>query len=583
MSLNKILTMDSFQLFKEGKKLRKEVATSEAFKLAILGSSSIQLIADGMRTAFSLIGKSVDIYESSYQGILSSTLLSSSEYYAFQADMTIILPDVSDLIEIPFAPNDEFVQTEWINNQVEQWNRIWDSILSDDKNQVIIQANYVIPIHRSLGQMESSVPYSETSLIRRLNEEILNRKPVNVSIVDFDYIAGNVGKKKWFDPQSFYLSKAPFHIDCYPDVIFELASAIQNSLQASKKVLVLDLDNTLWGGVIGDEGYEGINLDPNDAIGEAYRSFQRYILKLYNQGILLAVCSKNDEDIARSSFKNKYMILQESMFASFKANWNPKSDNLKEIANELNLGIDSLVFFDDNPFERNIVEKMIPEVMVIDVPEDPSYYVNALDSSLAFNRQSMTHEDLTRNSSYAENKVRESMKEQYDTYDDYLKSLKMTYKVLNVTDKNKDRFTQLTNKSNQFNLRTQRYQSHDISIRLVDEKYRLVGIELNDVLSHYGMIACIILHKQDNVCFIENWVMSCRVLKRGVEDITMNEIVIQARDMGCDIIRGEYLPSGRNAMVETLLDDYGFVRYGDFMECDAREYSLINTNIRRDK
>lgn len=577
--MNRILDLNTFELLKEAKKVKSN--HEETLKLAVLGSDSMQFITSSLPLVMDYLGKNVEIYEAPYNGIQSSILDPGSNFYEFNADISIIIPALDKEDYIPFSPDNPDEITKWIDSQVSNWELLWDKILEHNPNQMIVQANYVITNQRSLGQLESLVDYSEQSIMQKLNKEIINKMPKNVELLDLDSLANNLGKNKWFDHQSYYLSKAPFHIDFYPEVLFEIGKILERKFNSSKKVLVLDLDNTLWGGVIGDLGSSGIDLDPNSPLGEAFRDFQRYILKLYKQGVLLAVASKNDLEIAKSGFKNPYMILEEKMISVFKANWNPKSDNIKEIAEELSLGLNSFVFFDDNPFERNIVKTMLPMVEVIDVPEDPSLYVEALDKSLAFNRGSLTSEDLKRNQSYSQNKEREKMQQKFSTYDEYLESLDMSFKVEEINDSNIERFTQLTNKSNQFNLRTQRYKDHEIENLLKNENYKLFGINLSDKLSQYGMIACVILKKDGSSCFIENWVMSCRVLKRGVENITMNTIYEKAQAFSCETIVGEYIETDRNSMVSDLLLNYGLHEESGKYKIELDEYKVKESYIRR--
>ncbi|MEG0504255.1 MAG: HAD-IIIC family phosphatase, partial [Raoultibacter sp.] len=313
----------------------------------------------------------------------------------------------------------------------------------------------------------------------------------------------------------YFCNKLPFALDYILPITNQIGRLIEILSGHQKKCLVLDLDNTLWGGVVGDLGTQGIVLDPNDAEGEAYRFFQSYVKSLKERGVILAVCSKNDMEVATAPFvENPNMILCRDDISCFIANWEDKASNLKRIAKELNIGLDSLVFFDDNPAEREIIHSYLPSVTVIDVPEDVDSYALALDHSGVFDWIEITNEDIGRVQTYQANAERKKLEETAVDYDQYLRSLEMVGEVSRIKEADVERFTQLINKSNQFNLRTMRYNDKQIQDMLHDESYILLGVKLKDKFSFYGIIACVILHIEDTAevktCFIDSFVMSCR-------------------------------------------------------------------------
>ncbi|MCR5627895.1 MAG: HAD-IIIC family phosphatase, partial [Lachnospiraceae bacterium] len=377
------------------------------------------------------------------------------------------------------------------------------------------------------------------------------------------------------DEGSYFLTKQPFNMDYIGPVASDVTNAIKATLGFTKKCLVLDLDNTLWGGVVGDEGPLGINVDPNNALGEAYRHFQKYILSLKNRGVILAVNSKNDEEIAREPFEqNPDMLLKLDDFAAFVANWEDKASNLRLIAETLNIGIDSLVFFDDNPAEREIVRSFCPEVTVIDVPEAVEAYADALDRADAFRWAQITKEDMERSASYTENRHRDELRHNFVNYDEYLTALEMKGKCDLVGDDEADRFTQLINKSNQFNLRTQRYSSGEIDSIRNDGEHALVYVSLTDKFTSYGIISCIILEKRGEDIFIDTWCMSCRVLKRSVEDFAFKHLIEIAKNLGGKRLIGEYLPTKKNGMVRDFYQTLGFTQKDGETEGTLYEYDL---------
>jgi FkbH-like protein len=325
---------------------------------------------------------------------------------------------------------------------------------------------------------------------------------------------------------------------------------------------VLDLDNTLWGGVIGDDGIEGINIDPNNAIGEAFLAFQGFVKTLKDRGVILAVCSKNEDNAAREPFeKLKNMILKIDDIACFAANWNDKASNIKHIAAKLNIGTDSLVFFDDNPAERQLVRQFLPEVEVIEVPSDPALYVRALNEAMCFEWAQLSSEDILRSDTYIKDIKRSELEQTAGDYDTYLRSLEMKARIINVSNTELARFTQLINKSNQYNLRTKRYTEAAITAMMknVDE-YALICIDFEDKFGNYGIISSIIMQRIKDIAFIDTWVMSCRVLKRGIENVVLEAMYNAASIWGSEWIVGEYLPTKKNKLVANLYSELGFIK-----------------------
>ena len=347
----------------------------------------------------------------------------------------------------------------------------------------------------------------------------------------------------------------------------------------TKKCLVLDLDNTLWGGVAGDVGWEQIQLDPNDAVGEAFLAFQDYVLRLKERGIILAVCSKNEEANAKEPFLfRREMRIKLEDIACFIANWNDKAQNLVIIAQTLNIGLDSLVFFDDNPAERARIRQAYPEVCVIDVPEEPEGYIRAMEQAHPFEWMQITSEDLGRTSTYVQNKKRDQCMKAAENYEDFLISLEMKGIVRELRKEDIPRFVQLVNKSNQFNLRTKRYTQTQVEAFCESKQYKCLAMFLQDRFGEYGMVSCVILHKANEVCFVDTWLMSCRVLKRGVENFVFLNIIKQAMEMGCDILQGEYISTRKNGMVASLYKTLGFdciEESEDLEKRKTRKYELL--------
>ncbi len=526
-------TAELLRLIRRAEKRNVYAEAETTVRVAILGSYSIQYIVKALRyILFERYGLNADVFEGDYDGIAKTLLDAGSNYYRFQPEVTVILPD-STMTDTAFFTN------------------IWKKLPGH-----ILQANLVVPNLAPLGNLEINTPSSRNFQIMEANLALARQKPGNVTLLDLDGLAARMGKDRWFDYPAFFSTKQGFSLEFLEEVCSLIARQIGALRGKAKKCLVLDLDNTLWGGTVGDDGWSGINLDPNDPVGEAYRYFQRFVLSLKERGVILAVCSKNEPDTAREPFlKNPNMVLKLSDIACFTANWEDKAGNLRRIAEELNIGTDSLVFFDDNPAEREIVRMNLPEVTVIDVPSDPACYAWTLSASGIFDWTEMTEEDLNRAATYQSNRERNRLLEQSTDYEAYLAALEMEYKVGFLDESRIPRFTQLINKTNQFNLRTQRYTEAQIRDMLADPAYRLIYAELSDKFDHYGLISCVIL--KDN--FIDTWVMSCRVFKRRVEN-ELFRFILEHTDGN---LYGEYLPTAKNGLVKDFYKQTGFKETGE--------------------
>ncbi len=525
-------------------------------ELAVLGSFSIQHLTKILRLFLDREGIFSEIYEGEYDGIEMDVLDPFSKLYEFNPRFVVVL----------MRHNDFRWESEEDLKEAESFMDILFSHLSTIEGVTVFISNIALPPERPWGTLEADYYHTRRSLITRFNLDLAKNRPGNVRIIDLEYLSSLKGKENWFDDTAYYLSKQGFSMDYLGTVAEEITRMILPDLGRVRKCLVLDLDNTLWGGIVGEDGPEGINVDPNDPEGEAYRAFQEYVLRLKKRGVLLAVNSKNDEDIAKEPFeKNPGMILKLSDIACFTANWSDKAGNMAYIAKHLNIGMDSLVFFDDSPAEREIVRRFCPEILVIDVPEEPENYVSALDRADPFEWTGVTKEDIIRSDSYIANAKREEMVSSFTDYREYLKALEMKGKVVRVGESEAERFAMLTNKSNQFNLRTQRYSDGEIRKMMGDESIRLLAVSLSDKFTEYGIISCIVLKKAsgrpgfaDSDCFIENWCMSCRVLKRGVENLAFRHIREEAKKMGCGRLIGEFIRTRKNGMVEGLYASLGF-------------------------
>jgi len=537
-------------------KHREEMAEK---RVAIMASFSTQHLTTVFKLYLARKGILGTIYEASYNSVQFEIMNRDSGMYNFAPEILILLLSPEALPDMPalFASSDEL--QSWVDRTAERFQTWW-KLASAGGVRHIFHSLLPAPLFRPLGALEANVLFSPTNLIRWLNLQLVKTRPNNVTFFDLEAMAAQVGKENWTDERNAFISKQGFSMDYFGFVSSSVANLVAAAAGKHKKCLVIDLDNTLWGGVIGEDGIEGIKVGPGDPLGEAFSAFQTYIKQLKQRGVILAACSKNFDDVARLPFqKHPNMVLDLADFALFVANWEHKVDNLQTIASRLNIGLDSLVFVDDSIAEREQVRRFLPQVGVVDLPEDPAGYIRAIDFAGHFDWLELSREDLMRTDSYVTENQRHVMLSLACDYNDYLRSLEMQATFVPVDQSTVPRLTQLINKTNQFNLRGSRYSQNMISDFLGDGSSRhVIAVDFKDRFSHFGITSCVVLERQSDALFIDTWVMSCRVFKRGLEFAVVNNILNFARALGLGRIIGEYLPTKRNAIVSDLYTDLGF-------------------------
>lgn len=378
---------------------------------------------------------------------------------------------------------------------------------------------------------------------------------------DLAALAADIGHGRWFDVVRYHQAKAPFAIELSPLVADHLCGVLAAFAGKSGRVIVLDLDNTVWGGVIGDDGLDGIKLGQNSPVGEAFVAFQRYVLRLRERGVIIAVCSKNTDAIAREPFaSHPEMVLRENHVAVFQANWQDKASNIRVIAETLNLGLESLVFVDDNPAERALVRQELPLVQVLEMHGDPALYIRNVADSGVFEHLRLSAEDLGRAEAYGAEAKRAEVRSKMANYADYLASLEMRMDIAPFDDVGRMRIAQLINKSNQFNLTTRRYNEEAVRRMTGDPSLLCWQISLGDKFGHHGVVGIVIVRASGREWSIDTWVQSCRVLSRGVEEAVMNTLLTKAREAGAEVVHGEYIETARNGIVADFFDRLGFER-----------------------
>ena len=546
--------------FQELKKITKHMpADLPAIKVALTGDTATQFLATTIRGTGAERGYQIDLFEAEYNQVERQFLDPSSELYQTDADFIVLFQSTHKLGE-----KHSLLSPSQQESLAEERLAFVASVCENPMlaSKKIICLNYPEIEDTVFGSYATKVTSSFTYQVRKLNMGLmdLSQRYANLFICDIAGLQNKLGRDMMFAPNVYVSTEMVLSIDALPYVasrVMDIICAIKGQF---KKCLILDLDNTVWGGVIGDDGLEGIQLGHGLGIGKAFTEFQMWVKKLKQRGVIICVASKNNEETAKEPFeKHPDMVLKLEDIAVFQANWETKVDNIRTIQRILNIGFDSMVFLDDNPFERNIVRENIPGITVPELPQDPGEYLEYLYSLNLFETASYSQADKDRTKQYQVEAQRVSLQKTFSNEADFLKSLDMTSVVSGFNKFNTPRVAQLSQRSNQFNLRTVRYTEADIEALGQNPDVIDLSFTLEDKFGDNGLIAVIIMKKQDEeTLFIDTWFMSCRVLKRGMEDFTLNTMVEAAREKGYKRIVGEYLPTPKNKMVENHYPSLGF-------------------------
>ena len=528
-------------------------------KIALVSTSTIDFFTDHLKFQLGLNGFNAEIYLAEFNTVQQTLLNPEDELYKFNPDIVWIFSNYKDAFFYDNICSDKACAAGRVENAVARYSDLWAAIKANS-SAYIIQNNADTPLPRIFGNYEGCVEWSDHNFLRAFNVALAEALQDGMTLFDLDYLSSYFGKREWFDERLWYHSKFPFSFELLPHVADKGAKLIASLRGAAKKCVVLDLDNTLWGGVIGDDGVSGIRLGMGNE-GEAYVDFQKYILSLKERGIILAICSKNEEAAAKLPFeKHPDMQLKLNDIAVFVANWENKASNIEAIADVLNIGLDSMVFVDDNPAEREIVRQRIPEVTVPELPEDPSLYIRTLDEMSLFETTLFSNEDVNRANQYKANaQLKTIEKTSPSNVDDFLKSLEMEAVSSDFDKFTIPRISQLVNKSNQFHLTTTRYSEPEVTSMSEADDYVCRCFKMRDKFSDNGLISFYILKKDgENSFIVDTFVMSCRVLSRGMEQFVYNDMLETCKKLSRPKIIGCYRPTRKNIIVKDLYPKLGF-------------------------
>jgi FkbH-like protein len=554
-------------------------------RVALLGGGSTDLIAHPLELALRLNGLAPELYVAPYNVWRQEILETDSGTSRFAPQVAIILITAHNVPSWPPPGASAEAATELARSVCRE---LFDACAQlHDRCGTEIVINNLPPFpHRPLGNLSAKTPDDPNNFIRRINVQLGDLAPAYVHLNDVAALVERRGLDHWFDVRLWHEAKQLVAPSFIPELARNTAAVVGGILGRTRKCLVLDLDNTLWGGVVGDAGVDGIELGEGTGVGEAFKTFQTHLKAVKNRGVLLAVCSKNEERHALGPFEeHPEMVLKRQDFVAFKANWDPKSDNLRAIAKELNIGVDSLVFVDDNPAEREEVRQALPEVLVPELPADPTEYPRILDAARCFEVPAITAEDRQRSEMYRGQRQLNELAASTRDLSDFLASLEMEAVVKPFDAVSLPRITQLINKTNQFNLTTLRLTGAEVEELMTNPFAFTRTVRLADRFGDHGLISVLFGNVETDTLTLHGWLMSCRVLKRGVEHLLLNELVSAAKALGVSRIVGTYVPTHRNSLVEHHYRDLGFSllneREGMTTWClDVSRFEPLKTFIR---
>lgn len=549
-------------LLMQRRSLRRKLGSRkdlQPIRIAVLGGSTTTEVVNLLDLWLLESGFSASIHQAEYGRYYVDAVHDTEALISFRPDIVYVHTSIFNIETLPSPHSTAEEVGNLVKREVERFQQIWSSI---EKNIgcIVIQNNFEFPPLAPLGNMDATCGTGNTHFVLEVNRELAlaaQREP-KVFIQDICSIAARIGLSHWFDCKRWYSYKLATTLEGSRALAVSLSAMIRAIYGKTRKVLVLDLDNTLWGGVIGDDGPDKIQIGRETPVAEAYTAFQEYCLSLRNRGILLAICSKNNEEVAKQGFAHPDSVLKLEHIACFKANWDPKHENIARISEELNLGADSFVFIDDNPAERAIVAAQISGIAVPDVGEDVTTYAQQIESARYFEQISISKEDLGRAELYAENSKRDEFKRTFADYGQYLSSLEMQAEIGVFKPVYLERISQLTNKTNQFNLTTRRHTLADIERIASSPKHIPLYGRLTDRFGDHGLISVVVGQREGTYLFIELWLMSCRVLKRGMENAMLDALANAAKSGGQTKLIGVYIPTKKNEMVADFYPSLGF-------------------------
>lgn len=557
--------LNYWNAYKRIKKLDREalhVPDEKKIKVALLSSFTIDPLAIYIDIKSRLAQLHPEIYIAPFNQYQQEILDENSKIYSFKPDLIILAVQVDVFLNENFFS--EFLKLSNIEKLqtgiIDRFQNLLSMLILRTDALVLVN-NFIVPSFTPFGILDNKVEHGFQSFFRELNQKLtkLYMKNHQIYVVDLEGTASKHGKLRCLDPKLYYRGSFLFSESFLPVIADEYMAYIKALKNLTRKCIVLDLDNVLWGGIVGEDGIEGIKLGV-DSPGNAYKDFQRVLLSYYNRGILLAINSKNNpEDAMKAINEHPHMLLRKKHFAAIRINWQDKVQNMIELAKEINIELDSMVFIDDNIREREQVKQALPQVLVVDLPPTPFLYRQTLENMNDFNVLALTEEDKMRGEMYHARKKREELRESIGSLEDFLKSLKIKIIIKRADEMSLPRIVRMVNKTNQFNLTTRRYTEAEIrKMKETKEKFNIYSLQVSDRLGDEGIVGVAIIRKEPNTWTLDSFLLSCRVIGRKVETAFLAKIVENAKEQNISTLVGEYIPTRKNAPVKSFYSNHGF-------------------------
>jgi FkbH-like protein len=536
--------------------------TGEEFKVAILRAYTVEPLLPLLQASATLAGLNLRVQVGGFNTYVQDVLSPDSWLYSFGPQMIILalqgrdlLPRLWDRVTESSSGGTEML----VSSALADLGNLLD-VLRSRCNASILLPTLDVPVYPRAGILDAQALWGDRAAVDAFNRSLreMAAAQTGVYIVDVEALAGRFGRARWYDDQKWNLARLPFAADALMEIAREYMRYVHVLSGRLCKVIAVDLDNTLWGGVVGEDGLDGIRLVSGHG-GAAYLEVQRVLLDLYGRGILLAICSKNNIDDAMAVLeRHPSMLLRPTHFAAVRINWEDKAQNLREIADELNLGLDSIAFVDDNPAERDRVLQELPEVHVLDLPENPLHYAQTIRQFPYFERLAVSTEDRERSRYYAEERQRREIRRVTTSIEDFYRSLDMEVEIGEADSKSIARIAQLTQKTNQFNLTSRRYSEQEISALRQQMQWRVYWLRSRDRFGDNGIVGVAIAKLDATTCLIDTLLLSCRVIGRTIEAAMLAEIAEEARGHGARFLRGYFIPTAKNAPAKDFYSLHGF-------------------------
>jgi len=560
------------------KKLKKGKNTNKTIKIALLFSFTVNGVKEVLSVKCNELGINAEFYIGGYNQYAQEILDANSRLYKFKADIVILFVDTRSVLGdnylLPYDLDDK-QRKAFIDEKLDEMKSLVDKLKESSKAKILLH-NFEVPSFSPLGILENKQKFGFIESLETLNSGLRDifKDDNQVFVFDYNVFCSKIGKDNIIDYKMYYMGDMKLNLHYIPNLCEEYVSYIKPLIALTKKCIVLDLDNTLWGGIIGEDGVEGIKLGPTPE-GRPFMEFQQYLLSLFDRGVILAINSKNNHDDVIEVFKkHPHMVLKENNFAAMYINWNDKIANMKALTEELNIGTDSLVFVDDDKANREMIRESFPEINVIELPEDPSLYLKTLMDLNDFNTLQITEEDKKRGNMYAQQRKRTESQKSATDLTEFLKNLNMKVTADKANKFNIPRISQLTQKTNQFNMTTRRYVEEDIKKFSEDNAFLVFSVKVEDKFGDNGITGAAIVKKGNDSWDIDTFLLSCRIIGRKVEETLLAYIAREAKKSGAKKLMAEFIPTKKNSVAKDFYKNSGFSAAKKQADKQVWEYDL---------